>query len=416
MLKKTIPEFILKKYAVYGIVGLICLFCFISIFIAPSYMDELNYHYPLAQSISLSQALDPGSDYASAYPPLPYFVANLFLGINNSLIVLRLLNFVIYLLAIWFFYQLAKKLTQDHLVLTLLFFLNPYLLKASYMFLLYNWGLLFMLIALNIYFSKGKWRHWLGDIFLLLAVLCQQWMLVVVLALLLYRLDLYLKKQISLGLLIKSFAGKLIVFLPAWLLFYSWGGLTHPNFASHALHPTFEHLNGVLANVGLLMFFLVLANFENIWKKSYVLLLLPLPLLWLAIPRHSIGQGPQEISGVVSQLATKVDAWLHVPYACTMFFFICVGYLLLLLILQNHEDGLRKIFLYAVLGFFIAFIASARLAASHIYISLPLLLLLLRGEIEKMRVTKNILAVEFFLLSTLYIVYVTFFRSQGISF
>jgi len=416
MLKKSFTEIGLKSILIYIIMGIICLFCFISIFIAPSYMDEMNYHYPLAQSISLSRALAPGSDYASAYPPLPYFIANLFLRINDSLIMLRLLNFVVFFLAVWFFYQLAKKLTEDHLVLSLLFFLNPYLLKASYMFLLYNWGLLFMLIALNIYFSQGKARHWLGDLFLLLAVLCQQWMLVVVLALMLYRLDLYLRKQISLGLLLKNIVGKFIVILPALLLFYSWGGLTHPNFASHALHPTFEHLNGVLANVGLLMFFVVLANFRNIWKKSNVLLLLPLPLLWLAIPRHSIGQGPQEISGVVSQLATKVHAWFHVPYACTMFSFICVGYLLLLLILQNHEDGLRKIFLYAVLGFFIAFVASTRLAASHIYISLPLLLLLLRGEIEKLRAGKILLLAQFFSLSVVYIVYITFFRSQGISF
>jgi len=405
-----------KSVLVYAAMAFILLFCFVSIFIAPSYMDELNYHYPMAQSISLQQAINPGSDYNSAYPPLPYLVANLFLKIDSSLIKLRLLNFVIFLLAIWFFYQLAKKLTKDHMVLTLLFFLNPYLLKASYMFLLYNWGLLFMLIALNVYFSQGKWRHWSGDFFMLLAVLCQQWMLVVVLALLLYRLDLYLKRQIPLGLLMKSFAGKFFVFLPALLLFYKWGGLTHPNFASHALHPTFEHLSGILANVGLLMLIVVLANFKTIFKKSNVLPLLPLPLLWLAIPRHSIGQGPQEISGVVSQLATKADVLLHMPYALTMFLFIVAGYLLLLLILQNHKEGLPKFFLYAVLSFFIAFVASARLAASHIYISLPLLLLLLRGEIEEMRAGKIWLIAQFFSFSVVYIVYITFFRSQGISF
>lgn len=394
----------------------IFLFCFISIFIAPSYMDELNYHYPMAQEISLQQAIGPGSNYSSAYPPLPYLMANLALRINSSLLTLRLLNFVVFLLAVCFFYQLAKKLTKDHLVLTLLFFLNPYLLKASYMFLLYNWGILFMLIALNIYFSQGKARPWLGDIFLLLAVLCQQWMLVVVLALLLYRLDLYLQRQISLGLLLKSFAGKFIVFLPAWLLFYSWGGLTHPNFASHLLRPTFEHVNGVLANVGLLMLFVVLANFKNLFKKSMVLPLLPLPLLWLAIPRHSSGQGPQEISGIVSQLATQLHAWAHVPYALTMFLFIVAGYLLLLLILQKHKEGLPRILLYAVLGFFIAFVASARLAGAHIYISLPLLLLFLRGEIEEMRAGKIWLIAQFFSFSVVYIVYITFFRSQGISF
>lgn len=405
-----------KSVLVYAAMAFILLFCFVSIFIAPSYMDELNYHYPMAQSISLQQAINPGSDYNSAYPPLPYFVANLFLRINSSLIILRFLNFAIFLLAVWFFYQLAKKLTKDHLVLTLLFFLNPYLLKASYMFLLYNWGLLFMLIALNVYFPQGKWRHWSGDFFMLLAVLCQQWMLVVVLALLLYRLDLYLRKQITLGLLMKSFTGKFFVFLPALLLFYKWGGLTHPNFASHALHPTFEHLSGILANVGLLMLIVVLANFKTIFKKSNVLPLLPLPLLWLAIPRHSIGQGPQEISGVVSQLATKADVLLHMPYALTMFLFIVAGYLLLLLILQNHKEGLPKFFLYAVLGFFIAFVASARLAASHIYISLPLLLLLLRGEIEEMRAGKIWLIAQFFSFSVVYIVYITFFRSQGISF
>jgi len=406
----------LKNILVFTIMGCICLFCFISIFIAPSYMDEQNYHYPLAQNNSLNKIINPDSDYSSAYTPLPYLVANLVLKISGSLAALRILNYVVFLCAVWFFYLLAKKLTKDHLVLTLLFFLNPYLLKASYMFLLYNWGLLFLLIALNMYFSEGKARPWLGDLFLLLAVLSQQWMLVVVLALLLYQLDLYLKKQIAINLLVKSFIGKFIVFLPVLLLFYSWRGLTHPNFVSHSLHPTFEHLNAVLANIGLIMLFVVLANFKNLLKISNVLLLFPLPLFWLAIPKHSMGHGPREITGIVSQLATKVYASLHISYDFIMFFFIVIGYLFLFLILNKNENDLSKIFQYALLGFFMAFVASARLAASHIYISLPLILLLFRSEIEKMRTTKNFMIMQFFLLSIVYLIYITFFRSQGITF
>ena len=396
--------------------GVVCFFCFAAIFITSSYGDEQYYHYPLAQNISLSKIINTGSDYSSAYTPLPYLAGNLVLKISSSLVALRILNYAVFLLTIYFFYLLAKEVSKDHLVLTLLFFLNPYLLKASYLFIMFNWGLLFILIALNIYFSEGKARQLRGDFFLLLAVLCQQWMLVVVLAVLLYQLDLFFKGKIKINFLAKSFIGKFVIFLPAILLFYSWQGLTHPNFASHSLQPTFEHLNGVLANIGFLMFLVVLANYKNLLKMKNVLLLFPLPLLWLAIPKHSLSHGPREITGIVSQLVTKVYAGMHIPYDFSMFFFIIAGYLFLLLIISKNENDLAKIFQYAVLGFFIAFIASSRLAASHIYISLPLILLLFRAEIEKMKRTKNIMITQFFLLSLVYLIYITFYRSQGITF
>ena len=394
----------------------ISLLCFVSIFIAPSYGDEQLYHFPMVQHVSLSQVLDAQSDYASAYTPLPYVIGKFVFKISGTLTAVRMLNFLVFLAAVYCFFTLARKISSDHWILTFLFFLNPYFLRAAYMFYLTTWGVLFALLAMNEIVAGKEAGHWRGDLFLGLAVLCQQWMLVLVLALLVVQLEAVVAGIMPAADWIKSMLCKMIMLAPALLLFYTWRGLTHPNFNSHSLHPTFEHVNGVLANVGLVMLCVVLADARNIFKKSDVLLLFPLPVLWLAIPSHTPGYGPHEISGVVSQLATQVQALAHVPYKLTMFFFIIAGYRLLLLLLGKRGSSTQGFLRYAVLGFFIAFSLSSRLAASHIFISLPWILLLFHREIAGMKKLKTVMIGQYFLLSVAYIFYITFFRSRGISF
>jgi hypothetical protein len=406
----------LNKTVVVAIMVTIGLFCLTSIFIAPSYGDEQLYHYPMVQSISFGQASDPHSDYSSAYTPLPYVIGRLAFMLGGSLTAVRMLNFLVFLACVVCFIFLAKKISRDYWALSLLFFLNPYFLRASYMFLLTNWGLLFALLAMNIYVTKKDSRYWLGDSFLGLAVLCQQWMLVIVLGLLLFELQAVVIRKITAATWVKSLLRKTIMLAPAFLLFYSWRGLTHPNFSSHSLRPTFEHVNGVLANIGLVMLCVVLANIRDIFKKFDVVLLFPLPLLWFAIPRHSPGFGPLEITGVVSQLATQVQTKMHFPYQWSMFFFIMAGYFFLLLITRKKESSAPGFLRYALLGFFVAFAVSTRLAASHIFISLPWILLLFHTEIEGMKKLKMVMIGQYFLLSVVYIFYITFFRSRGISF
>lgn len=394
--------------------GLICLFCFIAIFITPSYGDELNYHYPLAQQISFKQIVDPHSNYSSAYMPLPYLIGNIFLRMFNSLLTLRILNYLIFLLMIYFFYLLVKKYSEDYLLLTLLAFLNPYFLMSSFVYYMYNWGLLFALMGF--YFYSVKKLNIITDLFLALAVLSQQWMLVLVLAIILHEWTLFLERKINIGYLIKSTMVKCVFLTPAVYLFIKWGGLTHPNFFSHFLRPSFEHLSAVLSHIGFIMFFPILVNFRSFFIKKNIFLLFLLPLFWLTIPAHVSLSGPYQISGYFSHMAMKINFYLNIPYKFTMFFFILPGLLFLISMLKKNEnDGLR-VLIYALFGLFTALVASVRLTTAHIYLCIPFLLLLFHSDIAKLKKLKILMLVQYLFISCLFIFYFVFFRSRGIMF
>jgi hypothetical protein len=413
---KVVFALLKKKAGIFILFGLTSALCLAAIFITPSFADEADYHFPLAKNISLEQILNPGSNYSSAYPPLPYLVGKLALKIHPSLVTLRILNFIVFLLAVSFFYLLAKRVCTDPEVLTMLFFLNPYLLKASFTYLIYNWGLLFALAGLYLYFFHETKYGLAAHLFLGAAVLSQQWMLAVVLALMLHEMVLYFEHKGGSSFLIKNILLKVLCLSPAIYLFGKWHGLVHPNFNSHALQPTFEHLDAVLANLGLVMFFLVLFYFRTLLSLRNIPLLFLLPLLWLAIPSHASTQGPFQVTGVISQLSTKLNQISGIPYNFFMFIFILLGLAFLVLLLKTSVGKIPGVLRYASLGFIAAYTASARLAASHIYICVPFILLVFSAEISKSKIMKILMAGQFLILSVAYLVYVVFFRSRGIMF
>jgi hypothetical protein len=416
MNNEVVPALKWKKTGAYFLFILIALLCLTAAIITPSFADEAAYHFPLARDISLAKALDANSRYPSAYPPLPYLIGKLALKLHSSLITLRILNFFVFLGAVMLFYLLAGRVCNDPEILTLLFFLNPYLLKASFIYLMYNWGLLFALAGLYLYFyPEARWGL-AAHLFLAAAVLSQQWMLVVVLALMLHELTLYGENKIGSLSLLKGISMKILCLAPAIYLFARWHGLVHPDLNSHALQPTFEHFNAVLANLGLVLFFLVLCYFRTLLSLRSLPLLFLLPLLWLAIPMHASTHGPFQVTGVVSQFSTQLGRLTGIPYKLIFFAFILIGLALLVLMLKRRAQGITGVTLYAVLGLITAFTASARLAASHIYICIPFILLFFSVEISKSRTMKMLMAGQFLIVSITYLIYVVFFRSRGMSF
>ncbi len=406
----------LPPFVFHSILIVILAASLVAIFITPPIHDEEMYHVPLARNISPGMTLSGQSSYSSAYPPLPYFFGNQVLRLFPSLESLRLLNLAIFLAAVFVFRSIAVRISYSPDFLTALFVLNPYLIKASFTYLMYNWGILFALAGLYLYFFKPKHAMPPAHLLFGMAVLSQQWLLAVVGAVLLHEVVGFSRKEISHVVFAKLVLQKALFLLPAAFLFWKWRGFVHPNFASHSLHPTFEHLNAVLATLGLALICLVIAHWKRILCLRNTVLIFLLPLLWVAIPEHSFAHGPSVMTGITSQLAVKLAVFTGIPYKITMFVFILGGLASLCILLSRKGQGFHQVMVYVLLGLVAAFTLSSRLAASHIFICLPFVWLALSEEITGLGIARYPLLAQFSLLSVTYWIYIVFFRSRGFMF
>lgn len=395
---------------------LLFIFCLIAIFYTPTWGDEKYYHYPNAKIISLNEIIESNSSYSSAYPPLPYIIGSAFLNFYDSVYTLRLVNFLIVVIFGIFIFRIGRKLGKDPLLFTLLIMANPYLLRAAFTYYMFAYGLLFVTIAIYYrFFSTYKYNNLIAHIFLGLAVFSQQWMLVVVFAF--FIVDFISSGEFSSPVrkISESILLKILVLFPDFILFYIWKGLTHPNFQEHAIKPSFEHLTGVLTNWGLALFFLVLFYYRDVLKTKHIPFLFIIPLIFLAIPEQSCYHGIDQITGITAQIAVQLENYLHLSYNVTTLILSIFGLLSFILIINKDDKGLEGILKYSTLGFFIAFTASTNLGASHVFVSLPFLVLIFYEEINKKPVFKYLLLCQFLVISITYIVYISFFRSHGIS-
>ena len=402
----------IEKYWIPGVLIALLIFCFVAIFFTQSYGDELVYHFPLAQKIGVAQILDPHSDYSSAYTPLPYLIAHSLLKIVPSLMAVRILNYIVFLLSLWVFFSLVGRYSGDPWSLTLLYALNPYFLLSSIIFYLYNWGPFFALLGL--YFYLHKKRFFLACMFLAFSVLSQQWMLAVVAAVLLNETLCLARRCISLQQSAARAALLITAMAPVILLFWNWGGLVHPNFASHRLQPGFEHLSAVLSHLGFLLFFLVVARTRDFMRRRYVPFLFLLPLLWLAIPAFASNSDPQVITGFLPHAAMKLELYLHVPYRITMFLLSTLGLGVLALLVQKTDDLDRFVLAYSSFGLICALVASARLATANIFNLLPLLLLFFGKDIAETRRVKALMIFQSLVVGIVLLLYFVFLRSKNV--
>lgn len=402
-----------KEWIGISIAGMATL-CFIAIFITPSFGDELNYHYPLAKNITFKKIVDPHSDYSSAYMPLPYLVGHGVLHAFHSLQALRIMNFIVFLLAIFFFDRVARTFSSAHSRLTLLAFFNPYILFSSFVFYMYGWGVCFALAGT--YFYLVKRSKAVADVGMALAVLSQQWMVVAVAAIILYEGTLVLERKLTPGSFVLNSGRKALFLLPAAAIFCAWGGFTHPKFASHGFHPSLEHLNIVLINMGFMFFLVVLAHFRSILKTRNIPLLFLLPPLFLSIPAYSSYNGANHINGFIANFASQAEKLIRLPYAWILFPFILSGLLGLVLILRQQEIAERNIFLYIFCGFLAAFLIHSRLASAHVFVALPFIILLLQREIQSRKFLAWAMTIQYLLVSLIFISYNIGIRSHGIEF
>lgn len=395
---------------------LILLYCLAAIFFTPGWGDEINFHYPNSKNISLKQILDANSSYSSAYTPVPYLIGRVIIAVHDSLTALRLFNFIATLLLVYFFYRIASFFSATPLLLTLLLTANPYLLRSAFLYYMFNFGMLFAILGIYFYFvSTSSYKYLFAYICWGLAVLSQQWMLMLFVASWIMEFHEYLGKSMSLVRLLCLSLLKMGVLLPALVLFVFWHGLTHPNFHYHALHPGFEHLNATLANWGLAAILIVLYNYKKVIRINYLPLLFLAPLFYLAVPVHSINPGSHLSNGVAVQMASQIARLTPLSYQSCLLGLALFGLAVLVLILSKQHETLEIYMKFALLGFLAAFVASTNLGASHILISLPFLWLIFYQDFNSSFRLLLFTTLQFYLISWFYIIYVSFYKVYEIN-
>jgi len=391
----------------------------IGIIKTPTWGDELNFHAPLAQNISWEKIIDADSNYSSAYTPLPYIIGNLFYRIKASLYTLRIVNGLVYILTIIVVFKLFSQIDKTNaLALTALTSLNPYLFRAGYIYLMSNYGILFALTGIYVYFYlQGAKRLWLSHICWMAAVLSMQWILLVYVAFVIYEFELFVLERKDYKAFAKLFLLKIISLLPALYLFWCWQGLTHPNFHSHTLASSIAHVDAVLSVLGFWFFLFIITEIKKLKRKIVAWLIFLVPVLLLNLPKHAAKHGLFVITGIASAFCKKTEQILQIPYSVSTAVLVLAGVLLLVMLWNNDGlDDFQRTMLYMVSGLFTAFAVSTLLGASHIFIAMPFILFIPAKKPVQNRKLFSGLVFQYFVMSIAYNGYIIFFRSHAMFF
>ncbi len=383
----------------------------------PVWGDEKNYHIPLVKNISMETIIESNSKYSSAYTPLPYIISKPFYQLISSHFILRVLNTIIFGLTIFMVYKILKGANvREAELYTILISLNPYMLRAGYLFLMTNWGIFFSLTGIYFYFfSNSKHNLLIAHGFWLLAVLSMQWMLMVYVGIIIYEFEQFIIGKKDYRSFIQLLVFKVISLLPMLYLFIIWHGLTHPNFHVHTLATSLPHLNAILAIIGFWFFFFIIKNITKINWNAVKLLIFISPVLLINLPVHSNSHGYNVITGLVSSFCKKVEIVIGIPYSLSTGIFVILGFMGLFQLLEVNSKK-NSYFLYITMGLITAFAVSSRLGASHIFVMIPFLILTLANYLNKSRLTFNLLMFQAFLITVIYNIYIIYVRSHGRSF
>lgn len=404
-IKSVIQNILISHWTIKALMVTLIIITFWTLIKAEPWGDELYFHYPNAKYFSVDRVINLNSSYSSAYTPLPYAMGHIVLQIEDNILYLRIFNFLIFLLLIYFFFKLSINISNKPLLLTLLLVSNPYLIRSAFTYYMFNYGILFAIAGIYFYFFyKSRYNLFISHVLLGLAVLCSQWMIVIIISLFLSELMKLIKNEITSLDFIKSSTYKTVCIIPSAIIFLYWQGFTHPNFNQHSLYPTFEHLNGTLANWGFITFFLLISNFKYLLNSKILLfVVIFLPLLFISIPEHASSHGQEVITGVAAQISTQFESIFLIPYQLSMFILIISGLLTLIYIIKSDKNNFEFFISFILVSLLTIFTASTKLGASHIYISIPFLILYFQKKILENGVISTLVTIQLYIISIFYI-------------
>jgi len=357
-------------------------------------LDEILFHYPNVVNFyenGLGAAFN--ARYSAANTPLPYIiVAEIARLTGPSLVLARIttgmLSFFTFLMAM----KLLKRHGADNYSAFVILF-YPYFFVNSFVFYAVNYGLFFALLALLVLDNKKDKDAWFPDflagVCLSLAVLCQQFYLVMPAAIAFSKTILVFRQKEGtlFRRLIKVSISNLLLFLPLTvpgLLFVKWKGLTHPNFHVHSLSFFPSTITAVLFVSGFIFLPYLIQSYKKIKAPTLFFAAVGAALLVLFFkPAFSDFQGPGLFTGITYHLLTLAGVISPAITTLLMMGLACCGilfYTLLFKSLSSQWDYvLFAICMFLVLGY----AANTQIGERHLLALIIFLFLLVLPRIRR---------------------------------
>lgn len=378
-------------------------------------LDETVFHYPNLLNFYENgwQAMF-NHRYSAANTPLPYLiVATIAKFFSPSLLLARMVTVLISFAGFLLFSKIMEQLyaTRYH-AFAFLFF--PYFFVNSFVFYAVNYGLFFLALGLWQWIKvERSFRYHqilLAGVWFSLAVLCQQFFLVVPLAMAGYKVTRWMVKpsdQPFVGLLIYCSLLLLPLMLPL-ALFAKWGGLTHSNFSSHSLSFYPSTIVAILFVTGFYFSPYVILYRHKITVVESIASILSATLLVLFWrPVFSDVQGAGLFTGLVFHIFHAGARLAPVIPLVMMFIFTTGGILTFIRLVQQAKSDIEYALLATVLFMTVAFTSNTQVGERHL-VGLMMILLLLVLPKMKNRIGSYTLAMA--ILGSGYFVYWYFFK------
>ena len=397
-----------------SIIIIILFFSVISLLTLIPKHDEVVNHLPTLLTFhetNIFYAMQ-SDNYLGANTPLPYiiiaFLCKLF-HVTPSLFIARLAGILIASLTIFIVLRFISFVPiKDYFLLILCFLFYPYFLKPAFTFYLAIYGLLFFILTL-LFLNKQNLRSiFFGGIFNSLAILCQQFYLVVPIWFL-YKLFIDYKNGNDLKYISKRFFLFFLPLLLPLLLFVKWGGISNKNFPEHTVSFSFISLTNVtaiLAILGGLFFPLIFEKMSKIkFKLALIFFIVALLLTIYASPHWHLVGGKGMISGytykVINTIITYIPTFAFILELILIFFGLLT---LFLLYTKRNENKIINDYYILIIILIAGFIPFGMLSERHLLHLIFLVFLIVFYKI-RYRSTKLVILAYQIILGSIYFYY-----------
>lgn len=357
-------------------------------------LDETVFHYPnFLNFYENGWEATFNEKYSAANTPLPYIiVATLAKFFGPSLALARITTALISFFTLLLVVKLLDFRKVPHSQ-SIGFLFLPYFFVNAFVFYAVNYGLFFLVMGMNFWKDSliiaSKRKELLAGIFFSLAVLCQQFYVLAPIGIVVYKLIRLIaqKGYTNRKLIGRELAAASLLTIPLlipFLLFFTWGGITHPNFSSHSLgfYPT--TIVAVLFVLGFYFFPYLLLSAKRISvKEAIAAICVAVPLVWKFSPEFSEFQGPGKFTGLVFHLITLFGKIHYSLVPLVMSVLVGAGLLVMVRLIQN----LHTVFEYTIALIagllFLSYCVNTQIGERHLSGMMLLLFLLLIPGIRK---------------------------------
>jgi hypothetical protein len=383
--------------------------------------DEALFHFPNVENFYRHGLAAMFNDkYSAANTPLPYilvaFIAKFF---GPGLLLARIVTAVFSLAAFYLSIRILKLLGAPvYYALGILFY--PYFFNNSFVFYVINFGLFFFLWAFYLLkkreASAGYFSDFLIGFLLSMAILCQQFYLIVPGAIIIHKLVRLIGNKQEWNFtavrrfMLSSFLLTVPLALPA-ALFMKWGGLTHPNFNVHSLSFYPSTLVAILFVTGFYFFLFALQSYKQFRIADYAIAaFFSIVGVVRFAPVFSNEQGPGLFTGIafhVITLSGKAAGFLPLMAMGVLCF---TGVLVCIAIVRRCVSPWEKMTAYAGALLAIGYAVNTQIGERHLLGLLVLMMLLILPGYKKPLITGQLFWM--ILVGVAYFFYWNFFKFQ----